>query len=277
VYAADTENDPLANSAPAISTKSTDKTDAKMAARLQSIYGEIENLQSLEVAVSNGVISVSGEVANEAQAQDALRLANRMEGAVTVNDNIERTLSVQQNLSPILAYLRETGSAWLRAAPLALVALVLFAAIAYAGHRFASWRAIWQRILPNPFLADLAGQALRVVAVLFGLLLALNLLGATALIGTILGGAGVLGLAIGFAVRDSMENYIASIMLSVRQPFRADEHVIINDHEGLVVRLTSRATILMTLDGNHLRIPNSEVFKATRLNYTGNPQRRFEF
>jgi small-conductance mechanosensitive channel len=95
--------------------------------------------------------------------------------------------------------------------------------------------------------------------------------------GTILGGAGVFGLAIGFALRDSLENYISSIMLSLRQPFRANDHVVIDDHEGIVVRLTTRATVLMTLDGNHLRIPNSNVFKGIILNYTRNPERRFEF
>src|SRR5690606_25432124 len=40
---------------------------------------------------------------------------------------------------------------------------------------------------------------------------------------------------------------------------------------------TSRATILMTLDGNHLRIPNADVFKGVILNYTLNPHRRFSF
>ncbi|MGB5352888.1 MAG: mechanosensitive ion channel domain-containing protein, partial [Woeseia sp.] len=80
-----------------------------------------------------------------------------------------------------------------------------------------------------------------------------------------------------FAVRDTLENYISSIMLSLRQPFRAGDHVVINEHEGIVVRLTSRATILMTTDGNHLRIPNADVFKAVILNYTRNPERRFTF
>jgi small-conductance mechanosensitive channel len=101
--------------------------------------------------------------------------------------------------------------------------------------------------------------------------------GATALIDTILGGAGVVGLAIGFEVRDSLENYISSIMLSLRQPFRANDHIVIGEHEGKVVRLTSRATVLMTLDGNHLRIPDSQLFKAVILNYTSNPERRFDF
>jgi small conductance mechanosensitive channel len=66
-------------------------------------------------------------------------------------------------------------------------------------------------------------------------------------------------------------------MLSVRQPFRPNDHVVIGDHEGRVVRLTSRATILLTLQGNHLRIPNSTVFKSVILNYTRVPQRRFDF
>ena len=86
-----------------------------------------------------------------------------------------------------------------------------------------------------------------------------------------------MGLAIGFAVRDTLENYLASIMLSLRQPFRAGDHVLIGDREGKVMRLTSRATILMTMDGNHLRIPNPTVFKAVILNYTTNPDRRFTF
>src|SRR3546814_4016438 len=66
-------------------------------------------------------------------------------------------------------------------------------------------------------------------------------------------------------------------MLSLRQPFRANDHVVIEGQEGRVVRLTSRATILMKLEGNNLRIPNSTVFKAVILNYTRNPKWRFDF
>ncbi len=130
---------------------------------------------------------------------------------------------------------------------------------------------------PNPFVGEpAAAQAIRVASVVVGFVLALNLVGATALMGTVMGGAGVIGLAIGFAVRDALENYISSIMLSLRQPFRANDHVVIDGQEGKVVRLTSRASVLMTLDGNHLRIPNTIVFKAVIMNYTRNPERRLE-
>jgi small-conductance mechanosensitive channel len=80
----------------------------------------------------------------------------------------------------------------------------------------------------------------------------LEILDATALLGTIVGVAGVMGLAIGFALRDTVENYIASILLSIRQPFRPLDQIVLENYEGLVMKLTSRETILMTLDGNHV-------------------------
>ncbi len=132
-------------------------------------------------------------------------------------------------------------------------------------------------MIPNVFLAELIGTFIRFGFIIVGLVVGLEILGATALLGAVLGGAGVLGIALGFAVRDTVDNYVSSLMLSLRQPFRANDHVVIEGHEGRVVRLTSRATILMTMDGNHLRIPNSTVFKAVILNFTRNPERRFEF
>ncbi|MEM7566186.1 MAG: mechanosensitive ion channel domain-containing protein, partial [Pseudomonadota bacterium] len=119
--------------------------------------------------------------------------------------------------------------------------------------------------------------AVRLVFVALGLVLALDILGATALIGTVLGAAGLVGLAVGFAVRDTVENYIASILLSLRQPFRPNDLVLIEGIEGHVTAMTSRATVLTTLESNHVRIPNATVFKAVITNYSREPVRRFDF
>ena len=154
-----------------------------------------------------------------------------------------------------------------------IIALVIGA----LGYLLASFERLWRKITPNAFLADLLATLVRFVFVVLGIVARLEVLGATALLGAVLGGAGVIGIAIGFAIRDTVDNYVSSLMLSLRQPFRANDHVVIEGHEGRVVRLTSRATILMTLEGNHLRIPNSTVFKAVILNYTRNPERRFDF
>jgi small-conductance mechanosensitive channel len=93
----------------------------------------------------------------------------------------------------------------------------------------------------------------------------------------VLGTAGVFGLALGFAFKETLENYLAGILMSLRQPFAPRDHLVIDGHEGVVVSMNARATILMTLDGNHLRLPNALVFRSVTLNYTRNPSRRFEF
>lgn len=252
-------------------------SDEALVSRLEDIFAEIGGLENITVEVTSGVVSLAGTVGQQGDGDRAVSIASRLEGVVTVEDSITRSLAVEQSISPAIDNLRSTIQRVWEGLPLLGLAVAVFLVIAIIGHLIASFGALWRSVAPNPFLAEIIAQAIRFVAIVFGLVTALNLVGATALMGAILGGAGVIGLAIGFAVRDTVENYISSIMLSLRQPFRANDHVLINEHEGKVVRLTSRATILMTLDGNHLRIPNATVFKAIILNYTRNPERRFEF
>jgi small conductance mechanosensitive channel len=133
------------------------------------------------------------------------------------------------------------------------------------------------RWIQSRFLRDLARHFTRIVLIGAGVLIALELLDATALVGAALGAAGVVGIAVGFAFRDIIENYLAGLLLSMRRPFSPNDFVSIDREEGRVVRLTSRATVLLTLEGNHLRIPNAKVFKAVLLNYTRNPLRQFHF
>lgn len=135
----------------------------------------------------------------------------------------------------------------------------------------------WRNFTRSPFLAEILKQVTRTVLFLLGIVLALDVMKATSLLGAVLGTAGLLGLALGFAFREIAENFFASLLLSLKQPFAANEHVVIDGEEGKVIRLTTRATVLMTLDGNHLRLPNSRVYKATILNYSRNPMRRFSF
>ena len=165
-----------------------------------------------------------------------------------------------------------------------LGALPLFALallVIWLGWLFGRWlskRRVIERIASrNPFLRDLTRTTTRWIVTGAALVIALEILDATALVGAVLGTAGVAGIAIGFAFKDTLENYLAGILMSLRQPFAQRDHVVIDGNEGVVMSMTSRATILMTLDGNHLRLPNALVFRSVTLNYTRNPSRRFEF
>ncbi|WP_289048665.1 mechanosensitive ion channel domain-containing protein [uncultured Psychrobacter sp.] len=260
-----------------IETTPTPLKDNDIQQRISDIFSEIDGLQAVNVSVNQGVVTLTGETPNEKKAQQAINLTNRLTDVVTVEDRINRTLDVQDNVSTVYQSLKAQTKNLVKALPLLLVGIVLFALVTWFGSWLSNRQKMWQRLTPNPFVAELLAQTVKVIFIIFGLILALSLIGAETILGTLLGGAGVIGIAVGFAVKDTIENYIASLMLSIRQPFRARDHILINNQEGIVVRLTSRATILMTLDGNQLRIPNAEVFKATILNYTKNPERRFTF
>ena len=255
----------------------TAQHDNEIRQRISGIFSEIEGLQAIAVSVTQGVVTLTGETPNEKKAQQAINLTNRLTDVVTVEDRINRTLDVQDNVTTVYQSIKAQTKNLVKALPLLLVGIVLFALVTWFGSWLSNRQKMWQRLTPNPFVAELLSQTVKVIFIVFGLILALSLIGAETILGTLLGGAGVIGIAVGFAVKDTIENYIASLMLSIRQPFRARDHIVINGKEGIVVRLTSRATILMTLDGNQLRIPNAEVFKSTILNYSKNPERRFSF
>ena len=250
--------------------------DARIAERIRGIFAELPSYAGVAVTVSEGVVTLSGEVADPAAIDRAGKIAARVSGVVTVENRLERDLSVEENLS-ILSQVYGLAKNFLNAGPLILVAILTALLVGGLGYLIARLGGLWGRVASNPFLSELIRSAIRFAFVVGGVVIALDMLGAGALMGAVLGGAGVIGIALGFAMRDTIENYVASLMLSIRQPFRANDWVVIDQYEGRVIRLTSRATILMTLDGNHLRIPNAQVFKAVILNYTRNPQRRFDF
>lgn len=178
------------------------------------------------------------------------------------------------------AVLADLGDLWadlLGFLPLLAVAVAVFLLFVWLGRLAGRWDRPYRRLSRNRFVQDLLRQVARSAVLFLGVLFALEILGATGAAAAVLGTAGVLGLAVAFAFRDVVENYIAGVLLSLRQPFEPNDHVVIDGREGKVIRLTSRAAILMTLDGNHLRIPNAAVFKGVILNYTRNPRRRFSF
>lgn len=186
-------------------------------------------------------------------------------------------VEVETRLQTVYEQMVERAYELLAFAPLIVVAVIFVVVFWWLAWLAGRSDRLYAGLSSNRFVQDLLRQAVRVAVFLVGVLLALEVLQATALVGAVLGAAGVAGIAIGFAFKDLVENYVASILLSVRHPFGPGDHVVIDDEEGKVVRLTSRATILITLDGNHLRIPNADVFKGTILNYSTNPLRRFSF
>jgi small-conductance mechanosensitive channel len=204
----------------------------------------------------------------------AVRFAQDAAPAVPELD--EASQVAEARLGDVWTLLRARTRSFLLLLPVLAVAfavVVAFGILAWAvGRWLPAFRVLGGR--ENPFLVSMVRRVIQFTLVIIGLVVALELLDATALVGAVVGTAGLAGLALGFAFKDIVENYLAGILLSVRQPFAKNDLVDIAGHLGKVVRLTGRETILMTPDGNHVQIPNATVFREPMLNYTRNPRRR---
>ncbi len=260
-----------------ITSVSSAEADAQIATRLRDILGELGGYEDVTVVVSDGVVTFRGTTETTALATDLDTLAVRLEGVVAVRNNVVETADLGRRLDPAWDRFQTRINQTLIKLPLVLVAAALFAIVVAIGWGISRARWPWDSLAPNAFIANIYRQLIRIVFVVLGIVLALDILNATALIGTVLGAAGIIGLAIGFAVRDTVENFIASVLLSFRQPFRPNDTIEINGDQGKVIRLTSRATILLSFDGNQIRIPNATVFKSRIVNFSKNAERRFKF
>lgn len=258
-----------------IAVEDTDEQDAAIARRIREILDELNGYEDVTVTVNSGIVTLRCTALDGPSVARLNEITGRVEGVVTIENRVQETTDVARRLDPALERFRSRSEQFINYLPLAGIALAAFALVVMIGFLIARLRRPWDRLAPNAFIADIYRQVIRLAFILGGLVIALDILGATALLSTILGAAGIIGLAIGFAVRDTVENFIASIMLSIRQPFRPNDQVEIEGDIGKVIRLTSRATILLSFDGNHIRIPNSTVFKSRIVNYTRNDERRF--
>lgn len=156
----------------------------------------------------------------------------------------------------------------------ALLVLVLFGFVAQFVRdwmfrvlgRVSQYRAV-NRLLSTVVFVALIG---------LGLIVSLSILNLETAVASILGAAGILGLALGFAAQDSVENLIAGVMISIRRPLREGDLVETNDTFGVVEEVNLRSTVIRVPTGQLVYVPNSSVFKNRLVNFTSTGQRRVD-
>jgi len=253
------------------------RDDARIATRLSARLSRNDDLQNVRANVSAGVVTLSGTVIDAEDRELAESIAGSIEGVISVQQHISINASLRDRVSPALAQSQEKLLRMVASLPLLLVAAGVVLGFIWFGRWLAGRLHLLRLGSDNPYLDSVLGRVVQLTMLLAGLLIALDLLGATALVGAVLGSAGILGIILGLAFKEIAENHLAGVLLSLRRPFSPGDHIKVNDHEGKVISLNSRATVLMTMDGNHLRLPNALVFKGVLLNYSLNPLRRLQF
>ncbi len=115
-------------------------------------------------------------------------------------------------------------------------------------------------------------NVVRVVWVLTGIYLVFQQFSVNLL--PILGGLGVLGLAVGFAAQDILANLISGITLLLDRPFRIGDWIRVREQEGQVSGITLRTTRIRTRDNEFVSIPNKDIAGAVVVNLSaGGPLR----
>ncbi|MEZ4615966.1 MAG: mechanosensitive ion channel family protein [Caldilineaceae bacterium] len=252
--------------------------DDEIASRLSNILVATEWFTAPEVMVRDGVVFLNGQTQRAEWRDWAGNLARNTQDVVAVVNRITVTPRPLWDFTPAWTELSALWRNLVQALPLlgfGFVALAIAWLLTLLVKSGAS-KVLYRR-LPSPLLVNVVSWFLAAPILLMGIYLLLRIAGLTQLALTVLGGTGVAGLIIGIAFRDIAENFLASILISIRNPFRSGDRIEVAGFTGIVQRVTTRGTLLMTLDGNHVQIPNATLYKSTIINYTANPSRRMEF
>ncbi len=158
---------------------------------------------------------------------------------------------------------------------LAAFLLLLFIFIARQTRRW-----LMPRLLRNSdddlltgFLADVGYW----IALIIGVSVALGTLGLSGAVTNILAGAGLSAFILGFALKDIGENFLAGILLAFKRPYRIGDLVETQGVKGRIIDMNLRETIMKTLDGKDVYIPNGGILKNPLYNFSVDDFLRLEF
>ncbi len=92
--------------------------------------------------------------------------------------------------------------------------------------------------------------------------------GLRALFSTIVAGAGITALVVGFAAKSSLANIISGLSIAIYRPIRIGDKISIENDYSIVEDITLRHTIVRSWDYKRLVIPNSKLDEMTLINYS---------
>ena len=275
-----------ANAAPKAKVEATEGTitvnqavsDATLLQFLERFLPEYPGVRNVKVSVRDGVVTLTGRVDDDDSRNEITEVVKKVEGVRVVMNQMntdDEVMTAWEFAAGEAGNLRDyVAKKWL----LVLLAGLIFVTSALVARVFAAnAEVILAPFVRNVLLRSVVGSVVSSLIVIGGVVMALGALRLTQAVMSILGVSGLVVLAVGFAFRDITENFIASVLLGVRRPFQIGDYVTVAGQSGIVKSLNTRATVLVTLEGNHVRIPNATVFKEIMINSTASPSFRSNF
>ena len=253
-------------------------SDDAVRTRIRSILLASEWFENISVHNNSGIVTLQGNTARGEHKDWAENIAYRTEDVVAVVNKIQVVNPNPWSLAPLADQTQTLFQRALRHIPQWIVSLlILLLSVLLAKRLVATARRLLARRVDSLMLRSLIARMVAIPVLVIGIYLVFSVSGLGSLATTLIGGTGLLGLIIGIAFRDITENFLASILLSIQRPFVLGDMIKVLDYTGMVEAMTTRGTVLMTLDGNHVQIPNTIIYKEPITNLSANPNVRQSF
>ena len=121
--------------------------------------------------------------------------------------------------------------------------------------------------------ARLTGAA----TILLGFLVAVSVVAPSFQAADLIKVLGIGSVAIGFAFQNILQNFLAGLLLLWAEPFRIGDEIKLDNFEGIVEEIQTRATIIKTYDGRRIVIPNADLFTHSVTINAALDTRRWEY
>ncbi len=200
----------------------------------------------------------------------------------TATDSLAITpINVTSAASGLLGKVENWFDALVLLLPNLVVAVIIVVAAAFAARLVRSVvTSVLHRITAHaPSAANVVGLLATLaylVVLASGIFAALRVVGLDGIVTTLLAGAGIVGLALGFAFQDIASNFIAGVLMAIRNPFVVGQIIETNGHTGVVTDITLRSTIIETFQGQRVILPNAKVFGDAIVNFSATRLRRID-
>lgn len=173
--------------------------------------------------------------------------------------------------------LQRWGEAAIKMLPNLALAIVIFIAF-YLLAKFIR-RVVYRiscRISDKTAISNLIAGLTYIIVFTIGLFTALEVLKLDKAVSSLLAGAGIIGLALGFAFQDLTANFISGIYITFRKPFDVGDVIETNGFTGTVENIQFRSSTMRTSDGLFIIIPNKDIFQKPIINHSLTKERKIE-
>jgi small conductance mechanosensitive channel len=157
---------------------------------------------------------------------------------------------------------------------LAVIVLLIFVYVSRHAEKLV--RRLMMRISTNISLVELTSIIASRLVIVVGVFYALGILGLYTTVSSLLAGAGIVGLAIGFAFQDLTANFLSGIFITIGQPIRVGDVIETNGFLGKVKEIKIRSTVLDNFAGQEIEIPSRRIFENAITNYGKTGGRRIQ-